>query len=74
MFKMAQALRVENLHNDEIVILSKKEYEQMEKELARNKAKIRFFQEMQQPLIEMVEGKTKSANEVLQRLRAKRYD
>ncbi|SJZ77459.1 hypothetical protein SAMN02745116_01397 [Pilibacter termitis] len=71
---MAQALRVENLHNDEIVILSKKEYEQMEKELARNKAKIRFFQEMQQPLIEMVEGKTKSANEVLQRLRAKRYD
>ncbi|SJZ88357.1 hypothetical protein SAMN02745116_01722 [Pilibacter termitis] len=71
---MAQVMRIEDNFREDVVVLSKKEYEQMKSEIRRDKAKIKFYQEMQQPLRELVEGKTRTVSQVMKRLKEQKYE
>ncbi|SJZ64486.1 hypothetical protein SAMN02745116_01040 [Pilibacter termitis] len=60
---MAQAIRLDDFKEKEVFLLSKQEYddlqreiERLKKENSRNKAKIRYYQEMQKGIFSTANG------------------
>ncbi|SJZ64404.1 hypothetical protein SAMN02745116_01035 [Pilibacter termitis] len=72
---MPQAIRLDgNIQDREIVVLSKKEYDSMEQENKRLKAELRLSQELQKPLISLINGNVSKWEDVRDKLWGKEYE